>query len=588
MRPILLSVYLLTAPTTGPLMVEADLKGLADNSVCLPADAEPLLGQQLRAGTCTLEVKRESNCPGGFTLLGQLCGMSPAPDNKVELTSTADGAEGAIRLVVHLKEPKEEAASWAAAAAPALTASPGTSFYRRDRGQWDRVAASTIEQKQVEGAEIYMIKADGSPARLKQPTTTKAPPGAETAPAPDALTTRRDEIHKNLRTLQEAEQTAYLDRDAEHCKLDGKTRPRKTRRQRKKCEELAARVDALALATNKTTSAAPVTPTTSDASLRACLMQVSIPHPLVWPTARTSRYATRVNRRLREETLCLYTTNGTDFSVMHAPTYPLPGKPLRVILLATGEAHLEGLKVSQVGTLGLSEPTLDTKEPDAAPVPLTAPEEPKPLQYRVIRFAGRAPGDASVIIKDQDDKELHRSEILLPRTYLGSVRVGLGLVFGRAVERQYEAIKVPGSATYQVTQKDCGLAGCDRVAVEFVLAYSVYLEAMIGGRDYQRHVFSRQNWGIGPILGAGIVGQSSDKVDFFKSFYMGLEFEPVRFFSVAAGAVLRRVNTLGDGYRIGSALADKEIPYQQGHAWGAFLMFNFAPAFLKTAQPKGG
>lgn len=301
---------------------------------------------------------------------------------------------------------------------------------------------------------------------------------------------------------------------------------------------------------------------------------------------RATRYTTRMNRRLREQTLCLWTTNGTDFSVVHAPTYPLPGKSLRVVLLSRDEKLLEGLKVSQEGTPALVDPILDNQVADAA-AETTNLVAPAAQGVRVTRFAGRAPGSAPVLVK-KEDKELHRSELLLPKTYMGSLRVGLGLVFGRAVERQYEAVKMPGSATYEIAQKDCGLAGCERVAVEFVLSYSVYLEAMIGGRDYQRHVFSRQNWGFGPLLGAGIFGQSNQKADFLKSFYMGLEFEPVRYFSISAGAVLRRVNTLGDRLHVGSALADKEIPYKTGHAWGAFLMFNFSPVFLKTTQPKGG
>jgi len=41
------------------------------------------------------------------------------------------------------------------------------------------------------------------------------------------------------------------------------------------------------------------------------------------------------------------------------------------------------------------------------------------------------------------------------------------------------------------------------VAFELVLAYSVSPEAMLGGCDYRQRLFTRNNWGLGPVFGLG-------------------------------------------------------------------------------------
>jgi len=43
------------------------------------------------------------------------------------------------------------------------------------------------------------------------------------------------------------------------------------------------------------------------------------------------------------------------------------------------------------------------------------------------------------------------------------------------------------------------------VAFELVLAYSVSPEAMLGGCDYRQRLFTRNNWGLGPVVGVGVI-----------------------------------------------------------------------------------
>lgn len=281
--------------------------------------------------------------------------------------------------------------------------------------------------------------------------------------------------------------------------------------------------------------------------------------------------------RRHRETVCLWTDGRGKFVEVYRAPHLLPGKQLNVVLIGPKEL---ALRARQEGTIGYAAELDEQVSTGAALVTPSPPTDVKSGQSQRWVFEGRGAGLAPVIFEREPGKEVYRVEIDYPRTYLGSVRVGFGLVWGNAVGPRYEAVQQPGSPTYEIVQKEGS-----KVASELVLSYSVYPEAMLGGRNYRERLFSRNNWGFGPVVGIGTVSAANGKVDLFRSLYLGLEFEPVRFFSIAVGPVLRRVDGLADGFHVGSALADARVPTKERLSLGWFFMINVSPRFMKTAAP---
>jgi len=281
--------------------------------------------------------------------------------------------------------------------------------------------------------------------------------------------------------------------------------------------------------------------------------------------------------RRRRETICMAMDNKGGFTTIYRPRYLLPGQQLRLVVHVPSKVRL---RARQEGTIG-GESELDNQvSPTQAASPALG-EEKLPdktgATIQIWTFEGRAAGFAPIIIEEEAGKEAYRLEIKYPRTYLGSIRVGFGVVGGGAVGPQYTGVQRPGSSTYEIIEKTGG-----KLAFELVLAYSVYPEAMLGGRDYRQRLFTRNNWGIGPVVGVGAVSVSGGNFDVFKSLYIGLEFEPVRYFSVSTGPVMRRIDRLADGYQVGSAITDATVPTKERIGVGWFVMLNVTPQFMKT------
>lgn len=278
----------------------------------------------------------------------------------------------------------------------------------------------------------------------------------------------------------------------------------------------------------------------------------------------------------RRETVCVSTDGSGRFITLLRPRRLMPGQPLRFVLLGSGQVPL---RARQEGAIGYEiEFDEQTTIPKGASVN-EDPKQPKPTPtVSVWVFEGRSAGPAPIILEDDKGKEVHRVEIVYPSTYFGSLRVGVAVVGLGAVRPEYAAVQTSGSMTYEVAEKAGG-----NLAFELVLAYSIYPEAMFGGRDYKQPLFTRNNWGVGPVFGIGAVSVAGNTVEVFKSLYLGLEFEPVRWFSLSVGPVFRRVDLLADGLHVGSALRDASVPTKQRIAVGGFLMINFTPRFMKTA-----
>ncbi|MEZ4452582.1 MAG: hypothetical protein R3B09_24195 [Nannocystaceae bacterium] len=313
----------------------------------------------------------------------------------------------------------------------------------------------------------------------------------------------------------------------------------------------------------------PGSPPTLDAALadvpKYCFMKA--------PTSEKPPKSRRTVRRLKRETVCLW-TDGERVETVLRPKRLLPGQPTRVVVIGPGASSVSVRQEGAIGyELAIDDRTGTTIEAARLADDAETPPGPSQIKY----FEGRGPGAASLILK-KGDKELPPVEIYYPNTYMGSIRFGFGIVGGPAVGREYASVKKAGSSTYEVVESATG-----RLAWELVLAYSVYPEAFLGGRDYGSRLFSRNNWGVGPTVGVGVVSVADGKVDVFKSLYLGLEFEPVRYFSIGAGPVLRRTDRLAEGYQVGSALVDDKVPTRTSVDVGWFVLITVSPQFMKTA-----
>lgn len=281
--------------------------------------------------------------------------------------------------------------------------------------------------------------------------------------------------------------------------------------------------------------------------------------------------------RRRRETICMAMDDKGGFTTLYRPRYLLPGQQLRLVVHVPSKVRLHA---RQEGTIG-GESELDNQVSQTLAASQPAGDKGAAASTgattQLWTFEGRAAGSAPIIIEEEAGKEAYRLEINYPKTYFGSIRVGFGVVGGGAVGPQYTGVQRPGSSTYEIIEKTGG-----KLAFELVLAYSVYPEAMLGGRDYRQRLFTRNNWGVGPVVGVGAVSVSGGKFDVFRSLYVGLEFEPVRYFSISTGPVWRRLDRLADGYHVGSAITDATVPTKERIGFGWFVMLNVTPQFMKT------
>jgi hypothetical protein len=202
-------------------------------------------------------------------------------------------------------------------------------------------------------------------------------------------------------------------------------------------------------------------------------------------------------------------------------------------------------------------------------------EEEVALTVTEQRFGPRLPGDASVRVEAFDSYGDPAGEVsvemLVETTYVGAVRLGVGVNLFGAVDARYEARTWPGSQQAEVAVAEGGAMDLD-----LMLGYAPFLER--GGRSAR----GCEGVCLAPYFGLGILSSSEEQgLSLLKSLHMGLEWEPVPDFSVALTGVARRVDRLPEGVQIGSPAADGDVPTVTAFGLGAGAVLNFSPAFTK-------
>ena len=105
-----------------------------------------------------------------------------------------------------------------------------------------------------------------------------------------------------------------------------------------------------------------------------------------------------------------------------------------------------------------------------------------------------------------------------------------------------------------------------------------------GGRSYENN----DTWFIAPFVGFGVLSATAQGIDAFRSFHLGIEFEPIRQLSIAATWVIRRVDRLAGGLTEGSPLAGDSITTRSDWGTGFGIVINATPDVFRFAAHSEG
>ena len=278
--------------------------------------------------------------------------------------------------------------------------------------------------------------------------------------------------------------------------------------------------------------------------------------------------------------------------VPELPSQPLVANTHTSVLVMVRHPAGMGVQISMSGERGLTSLPIKDETGQGSTRARSKDEAPKvtPPVITSHSFAPRKPGNADIRVQIFDNsgtpvfsEEL--VEIIVEQTYAGALRIGISLVAGGALDRAYEARAVGGSGQAQVLLKDGST-----VQPELVVGFAPFIfEALWGGgRGYSGNESKwRKILRIAPYVGLGVLTNSPNGIDGFKSFYFGAEWEPAPSFSVALTGVVRRVTRLSPGTEVGSAVADGNVPTQTQHDIGWGVVINVTPGFLRIANLPG-
>jgi len=192
-------------------------------------------------------------------------------------------------------------------------------------------------------------------------------------------------------------------------------------------------------------------------------------------------------------------------------------------------------------------------------------------------LAPRLPGYAPLTVRLNDlAGEIKAPPMLvefwIDETYSGAFRMGFAGVFAGGLEQRYQKVTAPNSQQAEIRASDA-----NPVDVDLVVGYAPYLER--GGRSAAG--CENAPFCFSPYVGIGVVSAADDGgLDFLKSVHLGVEWEFTPSFSIALTANLRRVQRLAAGYAPGQPI-DGDIPTESRYVFGAGLVINLSPSFLK-------
>src|SRR5581483_1124446 len=269
-------------------------------------------------------------------------------------------------------------------------------------------------------------------------------------------------------------------------------------------------------------------------------------------------------------------------------------KPNRSIVVMVRHSEQVGVDVSLDGTSGVYEAPYQNLSGSDLTVhaKLQGAQGGNPQSLITIKsFAPRLPGNLNLKVETFTEDAAgndttvgtESTELIVDKTYGGVFRVGFGMVFFGGIDRNFAARKAPQSGQSEIVATNNGV-----LDMELVLGFAPYLDYFWGGRSYiDGNNLKKFPWGLSPYVGIGVLTvNQSGGVDGFKSLYLGVEWEPIPYFSVALTWVGRRVTQLSQGAVLGGPTVDGSVPTQQGFANGFGVVVNVSPDFLRLATNK--
>lgn len=263
-----------------------------------------------------------------------------------------------------------------------------------------------------------------------------------------------------------------------------------------------------------------------------------------------------------------------------------PNRPIYFYVQHRGGAGQQ-VNVKLSGNLALIMPgTVNgTTRPNAAPLA-------KAL-IRRFEFGPRGVGPVTATVEVQDGAVARSMtvELVVKETYLGALRMGVGLALMGAVDRAYEGRLQPTPMGMPGTTPDklykVAATTDNPVDFELVFGFAPFLFDLFGGgRTYVNgENLKRLPLGLSPYIGVGLLGTGGPgSVNFFKTLYLGGEWEPMPNFSVTVAWVLRRVNRLDPGVNEGDLLPTDAVPQITTHESGLGVVINVTPEFFRFSK----
>jgi hypothetical protein len=265
--------------------------------------------------------------------------------------------------------------------------------------------------------------------------------------------------------------------------------------------------------------------------------------------------------------------------------------PNQATLVMVSHDPQYAVSIAMAGTVGLTQPgvvdfTIPKVRQESGGVapPAAAGDEAIDPVISSQPFAPRQPGAANIHVEVKTtatpsaviaDQTL---ELIVEQGYLGAIRLGFGVVGDNAVDRSYAAHLAPGSTQLEIARTSSGKAD-----VELVLGFSAFIWDGKNGRRYLGGRSAASYLLPAPFVGIGLVGDTPTGLTGLRSLYFGVEWEPVRSFSVALTGVGRRVTRLADGYAVGDAVSEGTSFTEQRFEFGVGVVFSVSPEFLRIA-----
>lgn len=270
--------------------------------------------------------------------------------------------------------------------------------------------------------------------------------------------------------------------------------------------------------------------------------------------------------------------------------------PNRPLLVMVRHREDRSVSINISGTRGLYRPTTLNLTGIGAQQAARGKNDPEPLTSSARRalisrraFAPRTPDPIDLTVKvyqsANGEQKLVGQEVvefIVEQTYGAAVRLGLAVVGGSAVDREYE-VRSLATGQQSVAAKSFGT-----VNAELVLGFAPFIDFFRGGRGYSNwNNLSRFPFGISPYVGIGVVNASQNSLEVFKSIYLGGEWEISGNFSIAVTWVGRRVTRLADGVSEGMPVPEGTVTTVTGFDYGWGVILNLSPDFFRIAQKSG-